>query len=53
MDSIEFYLENRQILELSDIRYLQQFFWSKACNSQDVHRVKIYKKLSNDFKELE
>ena len=53
MDSIEFYLENHQILELSDIGYLQQFFWSKACNSQDVHRVKIYQKLSNDFKELE
>ena len=40
-------------LELRDIQYLQQFFWSKACNSPDRPRAEIYEKLHNDFVELE
>jgi hypothetical protein len=54
MSYIERCLEKHSyFLELSDIRYLQQYFWSKVCNSQDVHLVKIYQKLSNDFQKLE
>jgi hypothetical protein len=53
MTDLERCLERNQWLELSDIKYLQQFFWSKACNSPDRPRTEIYKKLYNDFVELE
>ena len=53
MTDLERCLEKHSFLELSDIKYLQQFFWSKYCNSPDRPRTEIYEKLYNDFVELE
>ena len=53
MTDLEGCLGSNQWLELSDIKYLQQFFWSKACNSPDRPRTEIYTKLYRDFAELE